>query len=339
MLSAVMNAIVLRDVGGPERLILEQVPDPQPGPGEAVVALRAAALNHRDAWIRRGLYAGVTLPVIPGSDGAGDVVAVGEGVDPAWLGRHVVINPSLGWGPDNRAQSPAFRILGLPDNGTYAGRVKVPAENLFAKPTGLSWEAAAAIPLAGLTAYRAVVTRARVQPGETVLITGIGGGVATLALLIARHLGARVFVTSGSDAKLERARLIGADGGVNYSRDTWSKEAQRLCEGGPDVIVDSAGRDAFPLLLDIVKPGGRIVTYGATTGSPAAVEIRRIFWKQISLLGSTMGTPGEFSEMLALFDGALTPVVDRVYPLSAAADAHRRMDQGDQFGKIVLAID
>lgn len=333
-----MKAIVLRDVGGPERLLLEQVADAEPGPGETVVSLRAAALNHRDAWIRKGLYAGIKLPIVLGSDGAGEVAAVGDGVDPAWLGRHVVINPSLGWGPDSRVQGPSYRILGLPDDGTYAERVKVPAENLFVKPPALSWEAAAAIPLAGLTAYRALVTRARLQPGETVLITGIGGGVATFALLVARHLGARVIVTSGSDAKIARACGLGAEAGVNYTSRTWGREVQALCEGGPDLIVDSAGRDAFPDLLDVVKPGGRVVTFGATTGSAATIEVRRIFWKQITVLGSTMGTPEEFAEMLALFDGPLRPVVDRVYPLAAASDAHRRMDQADQFGKIVLGI-
>jgi NADPH:quinone reductase-like Zn-dependent oxidoreductase len=338
MLSAVMRAIILRELGGPERLVLEQAPDPDPAPGEAVVRLRAAALNHRDAWIRKGLYAGIRLPVILGSDGAGEVVAVGAGVDPSWLGRDVVVNPSIGWGGDARVQGPSYRILGLPDDGTYAERVKVPAENLCLKPAALSWEAAAAVPLAGLTAYRALVTRARVQRGETVLITGIGGGVATMALLIARQLGARVIVTSGSEGKLDRARQLGAEGGANYRSEAWAAQVQALCEGGPDVIVDSAGRDAFPALLDIVKPGGRIVTFGATTGSPSAVEIRRIFWKQISILGSTMGTPGEFGEMLALFDGPLEPIVDSVFPLSAAPDAHRRMDQADQFGKIVLEI-
>ena len=338
MLSAVMKAILLRELGGPERLVLEQTPAPEPGPGEAVVALRAAALNHRDAWIRKGLYAGISLPIILGSDGAGEVVAVGDGVDGAWLGRHVVINPSLGWGDDPRVQGPSYRILGLPDHGTYAERVKVPAENLYAKPASLSWGAAAAIPLAGLTAYRALVTRARVQRGETVLITGIGGGVATIALLIARHAGARVFVTSSSDAKLTRARQLGAEGGANYRQEEWAKRVQTLCDGGPDVIIDSAGRDVFPALLDLIKPGGRLVTFGATTGSPSTVEVRRIFWKQVSILGSTMGTPAEFAGMLALFDGQLTPIVDRVFPLAAAPDAHRRMDQADQFGKIVLEI-
>jgi NADPH:quinone reductase-like Zn-dependent oxidoreductase len=338
MLSPVMKAIVLRELGGPEGLVLEEVGDPQPGPGEAVVALRAAALNHRDAWIRKGLYAGIRLPVILGSDGAGEVAAVGDGVDPAWLGRQVVINPSVGWGADARVQGPSYKILGLPDDGTYAQRVKVPAENLFAKPAALSWEAAAAIPLAGLTAYRAIVTRARVQSGETVLVTGIGGGVATIALLVARHLGARVIVTSSSDAKIARARQLGADGGVNYTDEAWGTQVQALTEGGPDVIVDSAGRDVFSTLLDIVKPGGRVVTFGATTGSPSTVEVRRIFWKQISILGTTMGTPAEFAAMLALFDGPIVPVVDRVFPLLAAPDAHRRMDLADQFGKIVLEI-
>jgi len=333
-----MRAIVLRELGGPERLALEHVPDPQPGPGEAIVRLRAAALNHRDAWIRQGLYAGISLPIVLGSDGAGHVQAVGEGVDAALVGTPVVINPSLGWGTDDRVQGPAYRILGLPDNGTYAESVKVPATSLFAKPDILSWEAAAAIPLASLTAYRALVTRARVQAGETVLVSGIGGGVATFALLIAIRLGARVIVTSGSDAKISRAGQLGAAGGVNYKADGWGRAVQGLCDGGPDVIIDSAGRDALPTLVDIVKPGGRIVTFGATTGSQTTVEVRRIFWKQISILGTTMGTPREFSEMLRLFDGTMTPVVDRVFPLAAAADAHRRMDQADQFGKIVLEI-
>ena len=333
-----MNAIVLRALGGPERLVLEHLPDPQPGPGEAVVRLRAAALNHRDAWIRQGLYAGISLPIVLGSDGAGHVQAVGTGVDPSLLGTAVVINPSLDWGADERVQGPAYRILGLPDNGTYADCVKVPAGNLFAKPDTLSWEAAAATPLAGLTAYRALVTRARVQPGETVLVTGIGGGVATFALLVARRLGARVIVTSGSDAKIARALQLGAGGGVNYRAENWGRAVQALCDGGPDVIVDSAGRDALPTLVEIVRPGGRIVTFGATTGSPSTIEVRRIFWKQISLLGSTMGTPREFGDMLKLFDGTLTPVVDRVFPLAAAAEAHRRLDESGQFGKIVLEI-
>jgi NADPH:quinone reductase-like Zn-dependent oxidoreductase len=251
-----------------------------------------------------------------------------------------VINPSLDWGEDARAQGPRYRILGLPENGTYAERVAVPAANLFPRPAALSWTQAAAVPLAGLTAYRALVTRARVAPGETVVVTGVGGGVATFALLFARHFGARVFVTSGSDDKIARAVELGAAGGVNYHHEGWGKALQALCDGGPDVLIDSAGRDALPTLIDVARPGARIVTFGATTGSPTMVEVRRIFWKQISLLGSTMGTPEEFGAMLALFEGGtLTPVVDRVFPLADTAQAHARMDQAGQFGKIVLNVD
>ena len=333
-----MRAIVLRELGGPERLALEEVPDPKPGPGEAVVRLRAAALNHRDAFIRQGLYAGIKLPIILGSDGAGEVEAVGEGVDASWVGAPVVINPSLDWGTDDCAPGPSFRILGLPDDGTYAERIRVPAANLHRKPAALGWEAAAAIPLAGLTAYRAVVSRARVQPGETVVVTGIGGGVATLAALFALRLGARVFVTSGSDAKIARARDLGASGGVNYRLQDWGKALVSLTGGGADVCVDSAGRDSLPALLEAARPGGRIVTFGATTGSPTTLEVRRIFWKQIGILGTTMGTPEEFRRMIECFEGGLQPVVDRVFPLGDAAAAHARMDQADQFGKLVLTI-
>ncbi len=334
-----MRASVLREIGGPEQLRLDTVPDPKAGPGDVVVRLRAAALNHRDAWIRHGLYAGIKLPIILGSDGAGTVESVGDGVDPSWLGRDVVVNPSLDWGPDDRAQGTGYRILGLPDDGTYAERVKVPAANVVPRPAGLSWHEAAAIPLAGLTAYRALVTRARVTRDDTVLVTGVGGGVATFAVIFARRLGARVFVTSGSDAKLERARQLGSEGGVNYRHDGWGKAIQEMTGGGPDVIVDSAGRDVWPTLIDIIRPGGRLVSFGATTGSAAAVEVRRVFWKQIALIGSTMGTPAEFAAMVEWFgNGGLTPVVDQVFPLADAAGAHERMDRADQFGKIVLDI-
>lgn len=334
-----MKAAWLKALGAPEQVHVTDAPDPVPGPGEAVVRLRAAALNHRDVWIRKGLYANITLPVILGSDGAGEVAAVGEGVETRLVGTPVVINPSLEWGDDERAQGPAWRILGLPEDGTHAQLVKVPASSLFPKPPELAWEEAAAVPLAGLTAFRAVVTRAAVTAGETVLVTGIGGGVSTFVLAIAKARGARVFVTSGSDDKLARARGLGAEGGVNYRDPDWSRKLTALA-GPVDVAVDSAGGETFATLLDIVRPGGRIVGYGATTGSPTTIEVRRLFWKQLTVLGSTMGTPREFGGMLELYGaGGLRPVVDRVFPLERVADAHRRMDQAEQFGKIVLAID
>jgi NADPH:quinone reductase-like Zn-dependent oxidoreductase len=336
-----MQAIVLRELGGPEKLKLETVPDPQPGPGEVVVRLKAAALNHRDVWIRRGQYAGIKTPIILGSDGAGTVSAVGPNADAKLFGTEVVINPGLDWGNDDRVQSPKFRILGLPDDGTYAELVRVPASNVYPKPAGWSWEEAAALPLAGLTAYRAVVSRAQVGSMDRVLVTGVGGGVSQFAVQIAKARGATVFVTSGSDDKLTRAKQkLGADGGVNYRTGDWGKEIVKLCGGeGPDVVIDSVGGETFGKAIEIARPGGRIVTYGATTGAVKEVEVRRIFWKQLSLLGTTMGTPTEFAAMLDLFGkGSMRPMVDAMFPLADAGAAQRRMEEAAQFGKIVLRI-
>jgi NADPH:quinone reductase-like Zn-dependent oxidoreductase len=334
-----MRAVVLRELGDPEVLRLEALPDPQPGPGEVLVRLEAAALNHRDVWIRKGLYAGISLPIILGADGAGEVVAVGEGVDDSFLGWRVVINPALDWGKNPRVQGPNFRILGLPDDGTYAELVKVPASSVHAIPSGLSVEEAAAIPLAGLTAYRALVTRGQVAPDEKVLITGVGGGVATFALQLARFNGARVFVTSGLDEKLDRARDLGAEGGVNYKDPDWANQLKAMMDGGPDLIIDSAGGAGLDQLIDLAAPGGRLVSYGATLGAVPNLQMRRIFWKQLTLMGSTMGTDAEFAAMLKLFEaGAIAPVVDRVFSLADAPEAHRRMETAGQFGKIVLRI-
>jgi zinc-binding alcohol dehydrogenase/oxidoreductase len=333
-----MKAIVLRTIGGPELLSLEEVAEPVPGAGEVVVRLQAAALNHRDVWIRTGKYAGIMLPIIPGSDGAGTVSSVGAGVDTSLIGQDVIINPAMRWGASPHHQSGRFQILGLPENGTYAEKVKVPAENIFPKPKWLSFEEAAAVPLAGVTAYRATVTRAQVSSGETVVITGIGGGVATFALMIAKARNARVFVTSGSDTKLERAAALGADGGVNYKDPDWVKHLAAKA-GHVDVVIDGAGGSGFDSALDLLSPGGRIAIYGATAGSAHELQVRRIFWKQLTVIGSTMGSPSDFEEMLSLFgkDG-LRPVIDSVYPLERVPDAHRRMEESGQFGKIVLAI-
>jgi zinc-binding alcohol dehydrogenase/oxidoreductase len=333
-----MRALVLTALGDVDNLRMEQRPDPRPGPADAVVRLHAAALNRRDVWIRKGQYAGIKVPIILGSDGAGEVVDIGERVDRAWKGRQVVIDPSLNWGTDERAQDSAFNILGLPVDGTYAEMVVVPAANLHSRPAHLSWEEAAALPLASVTAYRALVTRARVQPGETVLITGIGGGVAATALVISKHLGAKVYVTSGHEAKLEAARRLGALGGVNHHHDDWPKAVIAAIGSRPDVVIDSAGGETFNKALDVLKPGGRLVTYGSTVGAARNVEIRRVFWKQLNVLGTTMGSPSDFAAMLKLYESGLKPVIDKVFPLEQAGDAHIRMEAGDQFGKIVLTI-
>jgi zinc-binding alcohol dehydrogenase/oxidoreductase len=336
-----MKAVVLRELGEPDRLRLEDFPDPQPGPHEVLIRLKAAALNHRDVWIRRGLYAGIRLPIILGSDGSGDVVAVGDHVPASLIGKSIVILPSLDWGENDQAPGPAFRILGLPDNGTYAQFIKVPAANAFLKPDSLSYEQGAALALAGLTAFRSLVTRAAVQHRETVVITGIGGGVACFALQIAVWLGAEVFVTSGSDEKLERARSLGASGGANHKTEDWAVKIRSLNQGRqPDVIVDSIGGDIFSKALELVRPGGRIITYGATTGPANQFEIRRVFWKQLNLLGSTMGNAKEFQAVLDLYGShRLRPVIDQIFSLSETAAAHRRMEAAEQLGKIVLRMD
>lgn len=334
-----MKAIVLHEIGDPEKLRPEEAADPEAGPGEVVVRLRAAALNHRDLYICRGQYAGIRFPIIPGSDGVGRVAAIGEGVTNVAVGDEVIINPSLDWGDDPRVQGPGWRILGLPDNGAFAELVKAPAGSLFPRPPGLSDEQAAALPLAGLTAYRAVATRGRLQAGETVLVVGIGGGVATFALLIARQLGGRVLVTSGSDEKLARARELGAENGFNYKTSDWVKAARAATDGGPDLIVDGTGGETFGQALDLARPGGRVVTYGATNGATPELLARRIFWKQLNIMGSTMGSPDDFRAMLALFGAnGQRPVVDRVFPLDETGAALRHMEEAAQFGKIVLRI-
>ena len=311
---------------------------PQPIRGEALVRLKAAALNHRDVWIKAGQYAGITYPAHPGSDGAGVVESVGAGVDPKWIGREVVINPSFGWGDDEHAQGEHFTILGLPRAGTLAECIVVPVAQLTEKPAHLDWNEAAALPLAGLTAYRAVFTRAQLKRGEKILISGIGSGVALFALQCAVAQGAEVYVTSSSDDKIARAITLGARGGFNYTHPGWAKTA---AHGGHrfDVVVDSAGGEGFESLIDLTAPGGRIVFFGATQGNPPVLPMRKIFWRQISLLGTTMGSQADWTAMVN-FVGShwITPVVSDVFPLERAAEAFALMERGGQFGKIVITV-
>ena len=332
-----MKAIRLHQPGGPDQLRFEEVPTPTPGPGEVLVHLKAAALNHRDVWIRMGMQMADRLPLIPGSDGAGLVAQVGPATGHLKVGDAVVINPSLNWGDREDRPSPGFKILGGPDPGTYAEFVVVPAENVFPKPSPLSMEEAGGMALASLTAWRAVISRGQVRPGDRVVILGIGGGVATFALQIARAAGAMVIVTSSAEAKLERARELGADLAVNYTSENWEKVVLERTGGGADVIIDSIGRETWTKALRALRPGGRLVSFGATTGRAVEVDIRQVFWNQISILGTTMGSPREFAAMLELYEkGRLKPVVDSTFPLRDAPAAHRRMDGGQQFGKIVL---
>ena len=337
---ATMKALVFQELKNIDSMEWIDFERPEAGPGEAVVRVKASALNHRDVWILQGLYAGIKVPIILGSDGAGVVEEVGAGVDNNWVGQSVIINPALDWGINPGAQQRAFRILGLPDHGTQAEFVKVPAVNLAAKPQDMSFEEAAAIPLGGLTGYRALFSQGGLKAGETVLLTGIGGGVAALMFQMAVAAGANVLVTSGDNAKIERAVAAGAIGGANYRDEGWAKEIKAVAGGaGIDLIVDSAGGKGFVELSNVVNPGGRIVFFGATAGNPPGIDLRRIFWKQITIQGTTMGTPQDFADMVRLFSvHQIKPIIDGPYPISDHRNAYQRMIDSKQFGKIVLTI-
>ncbi len=332
-----MKALVLAGINQP--LQWQEAADPVPASGEVVVAIEGAALNHRDLWIQKGQYAGLKFPIILGSDGCGRVEQCGEGVDAAWQGKEVIINPALDWGGRAAAQADDFRILGLPDNGTFAEKVSVPASQLVPKPVHLDAVHAAALPLVGLTAYRAVFARCALQAGERVLVTGIGGGGAIFALQYALAAGATVFVTSGSDAKVARAVELGAAGGVNYKEAGWDKKLKALAGGGFDVTIDSAGGDGFLSLVELAAPGGRIAFFGATAGDPGKLPMRRIFWKQLSILGTTMGSPADFAAMVAFVEQhRIVPLADHVFPMAEGNAALAAMERAEQFGKIALTL-
>lgn len=331
-----MRALTLHELKAPMQL--EERDSLEPAEGEAVVSLHAAALNRRDYWITQGMYPHIHTPVVLGSDGAGVVAKIGEGVADDLSGQEVIINPGWEWGDNPSAQSDEFRILGMPDDGTFASEVVLPAECLHSKPTHLDWPEAAALPLGGLTAFRAVFTQGRLKAGDKVLVTGIGGGVATFALQFARAAGANVFVTSSSPEKLKRACELGATAGYNYLAEGWGKHLQ-ADHGAMDLIIDSAGGDGYASLINLAAPGGRIVSYGATAYPPKQFDLFKVFWKQLHLIGSTMGSPDDFAEMLAFVnEKQLRSVVDQVFPLAEGNAALKRMRDSEQFGKIVLAI-
>jgi zinc-binding alcohol dehydrogenase/oxidoreductase len=326
-MSATMKAVRLHEVGGPQNLRVDEIELPVPAQGEILVRVRAAAFNRRDVFITEGRYPGIALPRTLGSDGAG----VYEDTE-----SEVVIDPMLGWGSDPKLWAEGASILGMPHDGTFAQYVAVPRTNIYPKPTHLSMEQAAALPLAGLTAYRALFTRGEVRAGETVLIPGIGGGVQTFVLLFAKAAGARTIVTSGSEEKLERARALGADVTINYSQNPdWQKGLKR---GEVDLVVDSSGGDTLNKALSVVRPGGRLVLYGGTR-LEATIRLFPVFWNHIDIRGTSMGSPQDFRDMLELVNQhEIYPAIDRTYPMDDAVEAAQRIARSDQFGKVVLTI-
>jgi zinc-binding alcohol dehydrogenase/oxidoreductase len=323
-----MDAVLVREGAV---LSYETVADPEPTAGEALVELKAAAVNRRDLLVRKGVYP-FPLPLIPGSDGAGIRRDTGE---------EVVILPSLNWGPKEAAAGESFEILGGPRNGTYAQLVAIPAENLYPKPPQLSWEEAAAFPLAGLTAYRALFARGRLTSDETVLVLGAGSGVSAFAVQLASQAGARVFVTSSSQEKIDHAVALGAERGFLYTEGDWAEEARAATSGrGVDLVVDSVG-STWPDSLRAAARGGRVVVFGATGGTEAALQVRPFYLQWLSLLGTTMGSPGDFEALLRMLEQApWRPVIDSVRPLAEAEAAQTRLESdGAKFGKLVLICD
>ena len=341
-----MKAVFFEKHGGNEVLQCGDRPAPEPGPGEVRVAIRAAALNHLDIFARNGIP-DVPLPQIPGADGAGVVDAVGPGVHGAKPGDRVLLQPGLSCGvcefcrKGEQSQCVQYRILGEHVPGTFAEEVVVPSRNVYPIPEGLSFEQAAAFPLAYQTAWRMIVTRGSVSPGQTVLIHGAGGGVAGAALEIALLRGGRVFATTSGEEKVSRVKAAGAELVIDYAKEDVARVIRdRTDKRGVDVVVDCVGEKTWMTSLKSVVRGGRIVTCGATSGPNPREEIRLIFWKQIAILGSTMSNDEEFRSLLSeISRGRLKPRIDRVFPLSEARAAYGYMEEGRQHGKIILVPD
>ena len=342
-----IKAMRIHRHGGPEVLQVDEIDPPHAGAGEVTVEVKACALNHLDIWTRTGMpNVSIEMPRILGSDVSGIVVETGEGVTDVPLGEEVVLQPGLSCGRclrclqgrDNECRQ--YKVLGSRVDGGYTERLSVPVENLLPKPKRLSFEEAASVPLVFLTAWHMLVERARLRPGEDVLVLAAGSGVGIAAIQIAKLWGARVIATASTDAKLARAQELGADDLVNYREQDFAREVQRLTDKkGVEVVIEHVGQDTFPKSLRSLARGGRLVTCGATSGPDIEVDLRYVFARHLALLGSYMGGKHELAELLPFFDtGRLKPVVDRVFPLEEAADAHRRMENREQFGKIVLRI-
>jgi len=333
-----MKALVLRAAEGIESAKIDDVPLPEPAAGEVRVSLVAAALNHRELWIARGMYPGMQLPTVLGADGAGIVDAVGDGVDASLIGQRAVLYPGLCWGNDERFPSDAFGLLGMPGPGTVAEAICVPAENIFVCPKNLSLAEAAALPVAALTAYRAVTTKGAVSKGDKVLITGIGGGVAMFALQFALATGARVFVTSSSDAKIDEAVKLGAEAGFNYNEEGWGK-ALAKASGGIDVVVDGAPGGSLPAYARALAMGSRVVIYGSTGNPKMSMNAPDLFLRHATVFGTAMGSMRDFADMLGFVESHdLRPVIDRQFAFADSEEALRYLQDSHGMGKVVISI-
>ncbi len=333
-----MRALSLSTADGIDAATLEQVPEPTPGPNEVRVALKAASLNHRELWITRGQYPGMSLPATLGCDGAGIIEAVGDGVDAGLIGKEVVLYPGLNWGDDPAYPAPAFGLLGMPGPGTIAEQIVVPASNAVARPAHLDWEQAAAVPLGALTAWRGLFTKGELKAGEKLLVTGVGGGVATFAVKLAVAFGAEVYVTSGSDETLDKAAAIGARGGFNYRSEDW-KKALAKASGGIDVVFDGAPAAGYAGYGRSLAMGARVVVYGSTGGMSFPVNAPELFLKNVRILGTNVGNLSEFeAAMDFIAEKRIEPAIDRRFPIGRAKEALAYLENGHSFGKVVIGL-
>ena len=303
------------------------IPKPTAGEGEVLVEIKAAAFNRRDYWIQQGQYPRIEFPVVPGSDASG-----------ICDGREVVIDAGIGWGEKDRTQDKSFHLIGVPGQGVFAEYIAMPRENIYDKPAHLTWEEAAAIPVAGVTAYRALFTRGEAQRGEKLLITGGGGGVAVMALQFALAAGLEVFVTTGSREKLQRLVELGASGGAIYKEEQWIDDLKNIA-GGFDMVLDGTGGDGFSKVARLVRPGGRLLVYGGSLGKINGLSPQHLFWRQVDIRGTSMGSPRDFAAMIDFINShQIRPVVDSVFSMNDANQALRRIAESNQIGKVVLTI-
>jgi zinc-binding alcohol dehydrogenase/oxidoreductase len=334
-----MKALVLQAIEGPQSARVKDVDTAVPHAGEVSVAIKAAALNHRELWITRGQYPGMSaLPFTLGCDGAGIIEAVGEGVDKSRVGEAVVLYPGLNWGPEPRFPSASFGLLGMPGPGTIAEKIVVPAAHALPKPAHLTFPQAAAIALAGLTAWRGLFTKAGLKSTEKLLVTGIGGGVAVTALQFAHQLGAQVYVTSGSEDTLARAVALGAKAGFSYKDEGWRKALPKAT-GGIDVVFDGAPTSSYPNYGRALNMGARVVIYGSTGGMQFPVNAPELFLKNVAILGTNVGNLEDFKAMLAFVaQHRVEPVIERSFPLDASPQALMFLQDEHQIGKIVITM-
>jgi NADPH:quinone reductase-like Zn-dependent oxidoreductase len=326
-----MKAIAISEEKEPIQFV--EISKPSIHPDECLVKVYAASLNRRDQWIREGMYPGIRYGCILGSDASG---VVEEGPD-EWKGKEVIINPNVNWGSNPEVQSSEYSVLGMPKDGTLTEYAIVNSDRLILKPSHLDFIEAAALPLAGLTAYRALIKKGKINTSQNILITGAGGGVSQLAIAFSVALGADTYVTSGDDNKISKCIDFGINKGFNYKDDDWVKEASLV--GGFDTIIDSAAGNHLNDYLRIVKPGGRIIVYGSTTGYPEKLDVFRLFWSQAQIIGSTMGSDEDFSEMVQFVnEHQIKPTIDKVFEFDNYLTAFDRFKAHDHFGKIVLSV-